>query len=50
MKSYASDDTKSAGIGDRSSQLRAGGNVHASKNDWMLDLQEIGAGGSDLLW
>lgn len=47
--SYASDDTHTAGICHGSSQLRPCCNVHASKEDWVLDLQEIRKSGLELL-
>jgi len=48
--SDATDDTETAGIGDCGSKFRAGGNVHASKDDGVVDLQEIRRDGLDLLW
>jgi hypothetical protein len=47
--SDTSNDTETSGICDSSSELRAGGNVHARKQDRMVDLQEIGRDRSDLL-
>lgn len=43
------DDTQSAGVGDSSGKLRASGNIHASKEDGVLDSQEIGDGSAELL-
>jgi len=44
------DNTETTGIGDCGSELWASGNVHSSQNNWVVDLQEIGGGGADLLW
>jgi len=44
-----SNDTETSGICDSSGELRASGNVHASKEDGVVDLQEIGRDRSDLL-
>lgn len=43
------DDTDTAGVGDGGGELRPGGDVHAGKHDWVLDLEEIGGGGANLL-
>lgn len=41
------DDTQTTGIGDRSSQLRAGGHVHTSQQNGVVDLKQIGDGSTD---
>ena len=48
--SYSSNDTEATGIGDCCSQLGPSSNVHASKDDWVFDLEKIGGGGLQLLW
>jgi hypothetical protein len=47
---YASNDTKTASIGNSGSKFRTGRNIHTSQKDWMLDLQEIRDARPDLLW
>ena len=47
---YTSNDSQASGIGDCGSKLGASCNVHASQEDRLLDLQEIGECGLDLLW
>jgi hypothetical protein len=44
-----SNNTTSTCIGDGSGESWTSGNVHASKKDRVVDLQEIGGDGSDLL-
>jgi hypothetical protein len=46
---YTSNDTQTSGVGNGSGQLGTGGDVHTRQQDWVLDLQEIGGGGSQLL-
>ena len=46
----ASDNTQTSSIGYGSGKLWACCNVHASEEDWVLDAQEFGKGGLDLLW
>lgn len=41
--------TETAGIRDGSSELRAGGDVHASQQDGMLDTEQVSNGSADLL-
>lgn len=48
--SNTSNNTETSGIGDSGSELWAGGNVHSSQNNWVVDLQEISGGGADLLY
>lgn len=43
------DDAETTGIGDRSSQLGAGSHVHASQQNWVVDLQEISDGSANNL-
>lgn len=43
------DDTHTTGVGDGGGQLGAGGDVHAGKQDGVLDLEKISERGSDLL-
>jgi hypothetical protein len=43
------DNTEAAGIGNGCCELWASSNVHTSQEDWVLDLQEIGSSGADLL-
>lgn len=43
------DDTHASGVGDGSSQLGAGGDVHTSQEDGVVDLEKIGDGGADFL-
>ena len=50
LLTYTSDDAQSSGIGDGCGELRASCNVHASQEDWVLDLQEICDGSLNLLW
>lgn len=47
--SNTSDDTDSACVGDGCCELRTSSDVHASEHDWVLDLQEIGRDGANLL-
>ena len=42
-------DTQTAGVGDSSGKLGASGNVHASKEDGVLDPQEVSDGSAELL-
>ena len=42
-------DAHAAGVGDSRSQLGAGGDVHASQQDGVLDLEKISDGGANLL-
>lgn len=46
----ASDDAETAGIGNSCCELWAGGYIHTSKHDGMVDFEEIGNCGSELLW
>jgi len=48
--SDTSNDTKTSSICDGGGELRAGSNVHARKQNGVVDLQEIGGDRSDLLW
>lgn len=43
------DDTHATGVGDGGSQLGTGSDVHAGKQDGVLDLEKIGDRGADLL-
>lgn len=45
----ASNDTEATGIGDCSGKFRTSGNVHASKHNGVVDLEEVSDRGSDLL-
>ena len=47
--SDTTNNTDSACIRDGCCELRTGGDVHASKHDWVVDLQEIGRDRADLL-
>ena len=49
VSAYTSDDTQTTGIGNGSGEFWASCNVHTSQQDWVIDLQEIGEGGLDLL-
>lgn len=42
--------TKTTSVGDSGGKLGTSGNVHARKEDGMLDLEKIGDGSSELLW
>lgn len=44
------DDTQTTGVGDSSRQLGAGGHVHTSQQNWVVDLEKISDGGTDNLW
>lgn len=46
----ATDDTEAAGVGDSSSELGTSSHVHASQHDGVLDLQQVGELGAELLW
>lgn len=48
--SNTADDPDAAGVGDCSGELGACGDVHAGQHDGVVDLQEIGGDGPDLLW
>jgi hypothetical protein len=41
------DNTQTTGIGDSSRQLRAGGHVHTSQQNGVVDLEQIGDGSAD---
>ena len=43
------DDTETAGVGDGGSKLRTSGDGHAGEEDGVLDTEELGGGGADLL-
>lgn len=43
------DDTDTTSVGHSGGELRTSGHVHASKHDWVLDLEQIGRGGAELL-
>lgn len=45
----ASDDAEATGVGDGGGELRTGGHVHAGEQNGVLDLEQIGDGGSELL-
>ena len=47
--SNTANDTDTAGVGDGCGELRTGGDVHAGKHDRVVDLEEIGGSGTDLL-
>lgn len=47
--SNTSNDTNTSSVGDSGCELRASGDVHASKHDRVVDLQEIGRDRADLL-
>jgi hypothetical protein len=44
------DDTETTSVGDGSGQLRAGSHVHTCQQDGVVDLEQIGEGGTDFLW
>lgn len=46
----ATKDTHAAGVGDSRGQLGASSDVHAGKQDGVVDLEKIGDRGPDLLW
>lgn len=46
----ATDDTETAGVGDSSGELGTSGNVHAGKQNRVLDLEKIGDGSANLLY
>lgn len=45
----ASNDAEATGIGDCSGKFGTSGNIHASKHDGVVDLEEVSDRGSDLL-
>lgn len=45
----ATDDAEPAGVGDRGSEFRPGGDVHAGEHDGVVDFEEVGDGGAELL-
>jgi len=45
----SSDNTETTSVGDSSSELWAGSNIHASKEDWVVDLEEVGGDRAELL-
>jgi hypothetical protein len=47
--SETANDTETASVGDSSGELGTGGNVHACEDDWVLDLEQIRDGSSELL-
>lgn len=46
----AANDAEPAGVGDSSGQLGARGYVHTSEHDRVVDLEEVGNRGAELLW
>ena len=48
--SNTSNNAQASGVGDSSGKLRTSGDVHSGKHDRVIDLQEIGRCGSDLLY
>ena len=44
------DDTKTSGVGNSSSELRTSGHVHTGQNNGVLDLKQIGELCADLLY
>ena len=46
---YASNNTKTSGIGNRGSQLGTSSDIHTSQQYWVLDLQKISGRCSELL-
>lgn len=46
---HATDDTEATSVSDSSRQLGAGGHVHTSQQNWVVDLEQIGDGGTDNL-
>jgi hypothetical protein len=48
-RAYATNNTQTTGIRDRSCQLGTSGYVHTSEHHWVLDLQEIRGRGLQLL-
>lgn len=45
----AADNTQAAGVGDCGGEFRTGGDVHAGEHDGVVDLEEIGRCGAELL-
>lgn len=45
--SNTTDNTQTTGVGDSSSQLRAGRHVHACQQNGVVDLEQIGDGSAD---
>lgn len=48
--SYTTNDTDSSCVGNGCGELWASCNVHARQHYWVLDLEEVGDRGLDLLW
>lgn len=46
----ASDDAETTGVGDCGCEFGTGGYVHAGEHDGVIDFEEVGDGGSELLW
>ena len=46
----ASDDAETAGVGDCSCKFWTRGYVHAGEHDGVVDFEEVGGCGSELLW
>jgi len=47
--SDSTDHAEAACVADGCCELRAGGHVHAGEHDRVVNLQEVGGGGADLL-
>ena len=47
--SDTTDHAEPACVADGCCELRAGGDVHAGEHDGVVDLEEVGGGGADLL-
>lgn len=48
--SDTTDDTETTGVCDGGSQLGAGGHVHTSQEDWVVDLEKISDGSAENLY
>lgn len=44
----SSENTEASGVGNGGSELRAGGNVHTSKHNRVVDLEEVGGNRAEL--
>jgi hypothetical protein len=47
--SDTTNDTETTGVCDSGSQLGAGGHIHTSQEDWVVDLEKIGDGSAENL-
>lgn len=45
---HSSNDTETAGVGDRCCEFGTGGNIHTSEEDRVVDFEEVGDRGTEL--